>query len=170
MSERPPALTLYRDLHEADVQPFVCGVYFLCTEREVVYIGRSVNVFARIAAHEHTGKFDRVFFQPVPKDQLDETEGRLIREFRPPLNIHGRRSIRAKRSPMINNIPVASQLAWRLPIAAAAYGFEEASLRKAFQQGRLKATKMGDGPRSPVIVTREAMDEYVASYAAKEAS
>ena len=62
------------------------GIYFLCYKQEVVYVGQSVNITARITAH--AGKtFDRVFFLPWPKDDLDRVEGAFIRTLRAPLNM-----------------------------------------------------------------------------------
>lgn len=62
------------------------GVYFLCHNQEVVYVGQSVNIVARITAHTDK-RFDRVFFLPWPKDDLDRVEGAFIRTLRPPLNM-----------------------------------------------------------------------------------
>ncbi len=39
------------------------GVYFLCVEGEVVYVGQAVNVATRIAAHLVAKEFDRAYDQ-----------------------------------------------------------------------------------------------------------
>jgi len=62
------------------------GIYFLCHEQEVVYVGQSVNIAARITAHTDK-RFDKVFFLPWPKDDLNRVEGAFIRTLRPPLNM-----------------------------------------------------------------------------------
>ena len=62
------------------------GIYFLCEDNELLYIGQSVNVASRISTHHHSGKFNRVIFMAWPPDDLDNVEGALIRTLRPPLN------------------------------------------------------------------------------------
>lgn len=62
------------------------GIYFLCKDNELLYVGQSVSVYARILAHHHEGKFNRVIFMPWPPDDLNSVEGALIRALRPPLN------------------------------------------------------------------------------------
>ena len=61
------------------------GIYFLCKEQEVVYVGQSVNATARV--HQHAKKeFDSVFFLPWPEDDLSRIEAAFIRFLQPPLN------------------------------------------------------------------------------------
>jgi hypothetical protein len=62
------------------------GVYFLCHEGKVVYVGQSVNVFSRIGAHIGDKAFDSAFFVRVPKSELDYVEGALIRTLEPKYN------------------------------------------------------------------------------------
>jgi hypothetical protein len=62
------------------------GIYFLCHEKSVVYVGQSVNVFGRVGAHIGNKTFDRVFFVRVPKQDLDFVEGSLIRLLLPKYN------------------------------------------------------------------------------------
>lgn len=64
------------------------GVYFLCDEREIVYIGQSLNVGDRIQAHRSEKKkvFDRVFFITCHISQLCDFERSLIRRFKPKYN------------------------------------------------------------------------------------
>ena len=62
------------------------GIYFLCQDNELLYVGQSVSVSARISSHHHEGKFNRVIFMPWPPDDLNSVEGALIRALRPPLN------------------------------------------------------------------------------------
>jgi hypothetical protein len=62
------------------------GVYFLCHEGEVVYVGQGKSVFGRMGAHIGDKTFDSVFFVRVPKSDLDYVEGRLIRVLEPKYN------------------------------------------------------------------------------------
>jgi len=62
------------------------GIYFLCQDNDLLYVGQSVNVSSRISTHHHTGKFNRVIFMAWPPDDLDSVEGALIRVLKPPLN------------------------------------------------------------------------------------
>ena len=62
------------------------GVYFLCHEGNVVYVGQSGNVFGRIGAHLGDKTFDSVFFARVPQSDLDFVEGELIRTLSPKYN------------------------------------------------------------------------------------
>lgn len=62
------------------------GVYFLCMDGAVVYVGQSVNVFGRVGAHIGNKTFDSVFFARVPASDLDFVEGSLIRLLKPKYN------------------------------------------------------------------------------------
>lgn len=65
-----------------------CGVYFLCLKNEVVYVGQSINVPARVSTHnaENTKQFDKVFFLRVPKSELLAAEAQFIDALKPKLN------------------------------------------------------------------------------------
>lgn len=63
------------------------GVYFLIDDQdEVVYVGQSVNVFSRIAAHAQTKDFRCVSYIPCSLSQLDALESHYINKFKPKLN------------------------------------------------------------------------------------
>lgn len=64
------------------------GVYFLCRERKVVYVGQSQNVYDRIKSHEGNKKkdFDRAYALPVPNRYLRLIEGAFIRLLQPLYN------------------------------------------------------------------------------------
>jgi hypothetical protein len=64
----------------------VPGVYFLCHQQKVVYVGQSVNVFQRVGAHIGVKSFDSVWFIRVPPTDLDFVEGELIRTLQPKYN------------------------------------------------------------------------------------
>jgi len=82
----PPELRGITDLREIDVIP--PGIYFLCRDGELVYIGQSIYPPARVGQHMKNKEFDRVFFKPVPQSELAETEAQLITHFQPELNRH----------------------------------------------------------------------------------
>jgi hypothetical protein len=62
------------------------GVYFLCKGDDIVYVGQSKNVAARIGGHLAHKEFDRVFCLRVPLGDLDYVEGEFIRAIKPALN------------------------------------------------------------------------------------
>jgi hypothetical protein len=62
------------------------GIYFLCRDNAVLYVGQSVNVAVRVAEHCRRYEFDSVLFLPWPGDDLNRIEAALIRALRPPLN------------------------------------------------------------------------------------
>ena len=74
------------------------GVYFLCRDEKVVYIGQSVMPVARVASHKRSDgsyankkNFNKVFFLPWPESDLDSIEGALIRAIDTEYNRHGPR-------------------------------------------------------------------------------
>ena len=64
-----------------------------------------------------------------------------------------------KRSP--NDLAAAE--AYRVPDAAALYSLGANVLFDAIKRGELEASKIGDAPRSPVIVTRVSIERWIAS-------
>jgi hypothetical protein len=61
------------------------GIYFLVHEDRVIYVGQSVNVYARISSH--TDKvFDRFTVLPCAKENLNLVESLYIHTLQPPLN------------------------------------------------------------------------------------
>ena len=64
-----------------------------------------------------------------------------------------------KRNP--NDLNAAE--AFRLPDAAKLKSVGANVLRDAIKRGELEASKLGDAPRSPVIVTRAALERYIES-------
>jgi len=87
--------TLLREseiVNAANEWELATGVYFLIDGDKVVYVGQSVNVYARIASH-HDKVFERFAFIPCKRDVLDSLESLYIHTLRPPLNadMHGRK-------------------------------------------------------------------------------
>jgi hypothetical protein len=62
------------------------GVYFLCQDEKVVYVGQSANPSARIPHHYKDKKFNRVYLIPVPEQRLLQVEHRYIKQFQPLYN------------------------------------------------------------------------------------
>lgn len=74
-------------LHATGVQP-ATGVYFLCKEGSIVYVGCSTNVAHRL--HGHRDKdYDHVMMLRCESHQLAMTERFLIAMLCPPMNIMG---------------------------------------------------------------------------------
>lgn len=87
--------TLLREaeiVNAANTWELATGVYFLIDSGKVVYVGQSVNVYARIAQH-HDKVFDCFAFIPCEKDVLNALESLYIHVLRPPLNgnMYGRK-------------------------------------------------------------------------------
>ncbi len=65
------------------------GIYLLFFKEEIVYIGQSVNPYARIGQHisEKGLFFDKAYFIPVPKADMLYVEQVFIRTLQPKLNV-----------------------------------------------------------------------------------
>lgn len=65
-----------------------CGIYFLCKEKKIVYIGQSTSIATRLAVHieEAAKQFDLCVWIPIHKRDLDTVEASLIKHFKPKLN------------------------------------------------------------------------------------
>lgn len=63
----------------------ICGIYFLIKDNEIVYIGQSTNIFARLSGHGNKD-FDSVTFVPCEKSELNIMESLYILAYRPKLN------------------------------------------------------------------------------------
>ena len=58
---------------------FSCGVYFLVHAGAVIYVGQSINVYARVYSHNQSGKvFDSFAFTPCEREELDMLESLYI--------------------------------------------------------------------------------------------
>jgi hypothetical protein len=85
-----------------------CAVYALCCAGEVVYVGQSISIYARIATHANnyrrwrTGKrlysgfefavqFDEVWVKYCAERELDQLEFQMIQKYQPKYNIALRR-------------------------------------------------------------------------------
>jgi excinuclease UvrABC nuclease subunit len=65
------------------------GIYFLCHQSKLVYIGKAVNITNRIFGHISEGikEFYSVFYIPCHVANLDQIESALIKYFRPKYNM-----------------------------------------------------------------------------------
>ena len=75
-------------LEQAKSVESFCGLYFLIEKNEIVYIGQSSNVIARIHAHSGNKRkpFDSFAWLPCNKNDLDEMETAYISFFEPIYN------------------------------------------------------------------------------------
>lgn len=64
------------------------GIYFLCKDHQIVYIGKAKNVYSRILTHinEEKKDFNQVFFISCHINNLTTFERALIRYYHPPMN------------------------------------------------------------------------------------
>ena len=81
-------LTLAEDelfVHELPTKP-LCGIYFLLNVRnEVIYVGQSTNILARLTAHLRRSPkaITRCAYQPFDVGDLDRAEAFYIHRFTP---------------------------------------------------------------------------------------
>ena len=66
------------------------GIYFLCLDNEVVYVGQSKSILSRIATHLSEGEkeFDqnRIYFLAMPPEMLGKIEKEFIFSLKPKYN------------------------------------------------------------------------------------
>lgn len=86
----PAELSKINDLYHLPIQDINTppGIYFLCKNDKIQYIGQSVNVASRVMQHIREGMkdFDNVFFITCNVSRLTELESSLIKYLTPPLN------------------------------------------------------------------------------------
>lgn len=89
LSHVPPGLASIKGLQQIPFNAFdsPAGIYFLCKEQEIVYIGQAQSVFARVSTHKREKEFDSVYFIPCHVEQLTPLETALIHFYKPKLNI-----------------------------------------------------------------------------------
>ena len=61
-------------------------VYFLCYQKEVVYVGKSSNLLSRLGSHKKDKVFDEVYCIEVKAENVDEIENHYIDKFMPKYN------------------------------------------------------------------------------------
>lgn len=83
----PPQLEQLPNLRKLTPSLVGSGIYFLCQNDKLQYIGQSVNILQRVSTHHVPAHaFNAVYYIPWPKDDLDRIEAALIRNLEPPLN------------------------------------------------------------------------------------
>ncbi len=68
-----------------------------------------------------------------------------------------------------NPTNLAAAEAFRVPDAASLYSVGANVFFDAIRRGELEASKLGDSPRSPVVVTRAAIERYLVARRIKPA-
>ena len=104
MTEDERAIAIVSDWVEKaerfEIPERIAGIYLLYYEREIVYVGQSVNLITRIRSHADEGRknFDAVGIIRVPLEYLDDVETAFIRVFEPRYN-------RTLSITQMNNVP-----------------------------------------------------------------
>ena len=77
-----------RSLEQFDIGRPMCGIYFLMSGENCVYVGKSTNLFARLAEHQRSEDkgYNQVMFQHVPEYDLNYMEVEHIHCLLPVLN------------------------------------------------------------------------------------
>jgi len=88
--EVPHELSKIKDLYKLPFENISTppGIYFLCKENSIQYVGQASNISKRILTHISDGikDFTDVYFITCTLNRLTELESALIRVFNPPLN------------------------------------------------------------------------------------
>src|SRR5260370_23548872 len=77
----PASIRAIKGLEQVGYLPR-CGIYFLCKKDQVVYIGRSINVAARVAAYSKKWD-DRIYFLTLSRVCLTLLDQALINALKP---------------------------------------------------------------------------------------
>lgn len=86
-TKNDPLMSLSDILQTAEPAEPKIGIYILIRGYEIVYVGRTQNAFARVAAHQKSQiKFDRWKFIPCEYNEQQRLEARYISAFNPPWN------------------------------------------------------------------------------------
>lgn len=81
-SEPPPSsIREIEDLQQLPMNEYPSGIYFLCKDKDVIYVGQSISPFSRV--QQHGFDFDRVYLLPIPRSELNEVESAFIKALRP---------------------------------------------------------------------------------------
>lgn len=83
----PPQLQQIPNLRKLTPSLVGSGIYFLCHNDRLQYVGQSVNILQRVSTHHISAhEFNVIYYIPWPKDDLNRIEAALIRTLQPPLN------------------------------------------------------------------------------------
>jgi excinuclease UvrABC nuclease subunit len=104
MHDKPPeSISNIQNIKQMPRHGYQPGVYFLCKDNDVIYVGQSVTPSSRIASHTRDSqkKFDRVYLLPVPQSELNDVEAAFIHHLQPVAN-GGLRSGRKPVAPVMS--------------------------------------------------------------------
>lgn len=124
----------------------VCGVYMLTDPvGHPLYVGQSVNVFARLSAHGDK-EFHGVRILPCDREHLNDIEGLLIRLLRPPLNGHAKGWNGAPQSRLWTELIELEGFAefWRAGDHEDAHSREAAAIADHADAARLRRSMIAD--------------------------
>lgn len=73
----------FRDLFLSEMQ--ISGIYFLINNNKIIYIGKSIDIDARLYRHkkERRINFEYFYFKEYPKNILSKIEAKYIFKFLP---------------------------------------------------------------------------------------
>jgi len=71
-------------------EPAKSGIYFLIRAGQIIYVGQSVDIAARIAAHAARKTFDHWSWVPCERTHLNAMERAYIERFMPAENLDSR--------------------------------------------------------------------------------
>lgn len=91
----PASISQLRNLRQLPIPPAVSGVYFLCDDTDVLYVGQRINVGARTGNHNggngaskvDPSRIKRIYFIALPTNLLLAAEQALIRALSPEWNL-----------------------------------------------------------------------------------
>ena len=80
INKPPTTISNVPNLQQLPKHGYQPGVYFLCKDDKVVYVGQSVTPGSRVGQHVLSPEkdFDRVYLIPVPHSELDDVEATFI--------------------------------------------------------------------------------------------
>lgn len=82
----PPAPLAPLKVIRFEMSSIASGIYFLCRDDRIVYIGQAVDLSRRIPQHLKEKNFDRVFYINVKEEDLNNVEIELIKYYQPEYN------------------------------------------------------------------------------------
>lgn len=92
----------------------VVGVYIICDQMTVLYVGQSVDVLSRVKSHKSIYHRSRstVYVVPCPQYELNKLEGALIRALEPIHNGRTKAGHYATNTPLRNHrdVEIIAQL------------------------------------------------------------
>ena len=126
-----------REIHQLFVPKENCGIiYFIVDDNDkIIYIGSTVNLFARVADHSTRAEFYKknVFFFLCPLEELLGIESELIYNIKPKYNISYTRSCKGSRAAiLLMNRKVAPERVLEL----------RSKIKKSIKQKNISYTKV----------------------------